>query len=46
MHAIRALASGSLVTAVGAQLGYDTPAAFSVMFRRETGMPPSTFRPG
>ncbi|MEU0539691.1 helix-turn-helix transcriptional regulator [Nocardia sp. NPDC005978] len=44
-HALRAVATGETVTAVAAHLGYDTPAAFSVMFQRETGSPPSAFRP-
>ncbi len=45
VHAIHALALGDSVTAVAADLGYDTPAAFSVMFQRETGTPPSAFHP-
>ncbi|GAB3574315.1 helix-turn-helix transcriptional regulator [Amycolatopsis endophytica] len=44
LHAITLLATGTPVTAVAATLGYDTPAAFTAMFRRETGMAPSTFR--
>ncbi len=44
-HAMRALMSGAAVTAVAAELGYETPAAFSVMFHREMRMPPSAFRP-
>ncbi|MFE3189518.1 AraC family transcriptional regulator [Nocardia sp. NPDC059240] len=43
-HALRALAAGRTVTAIAAELGYDTPAAFSVMFQRETGSAPSAFR--
>ncbi|MFJ8812425.1 AraC family transcriptional regulator [Amycolatopsis thermoflava] len=43
LHAIRLLAAGATVTAVASALGYDTPAAFTVMFRRETGSAPSGF---
>lgn len=43
-HAMHALAAGATVTTIAAELGYDTPAAFSVMFQRETGLPPSAFR--
>ncbi|MEU7140917.1 helix-turn-helix transcriptional regulator [Nocardia sp. NPDC046473] len=44
-HAMRALASGRPVTAVATELGYATPAAFSVMFHAETSAPPSAFHP-
>ncbi|MEV5651824.1 helix-turn-helix transcriptional regulator [Nocardia sp. NPDC052254] len=44
LHAVRALLSGATVTAVAGDLGYDTPAAFTVMFQRETGASPSAFR--
>ncbi|MGX1806154.1 AraC family transcriptional regulator [Nocardia sp. NPDC055321] len=43
-HALHALAAGSSVTAIAGELGYDTPAAFSVMFQRATGSPPTVFR--
>jgi AraC-like DNA-binding protein len=29
---------------VALDLGYDSPSAFSAMFRRELGVPPSHFR--
>ncbi|MFB7715880.1 helix-turn-helix domain-containing protein [Nocardia sp. NPDC056100] len=43
-HAMHALMGGATVTSVAMDLGYDTPAAFSVMFQRETGTAPSAFR--
>ena len=41
--ALSRLASGDTVTAVALDLGYDSPAAFSTMFRRALGRPPSHF---
>lgn len=46
LHAIRLLSEGQTVTQVATALGYDTPAAFSAMFRKQTGTTPSSFRPG
>lgn len=43
LHAIGLLATGMPVATVATTVGYDNPAAFAVMFRRETGTPPSTF---
>ncbi|SHF91451.1 transcriptional regulator, AraC family [Streptoalloteichus hindustanus] len=45
LHAIRLLSQKRTVTQVATALGYDTPAAFSAMFRRQTGATPSSFRP-
>jgi AraC-like DNA-binding protein len=41
--ALPRLAEGRSVTAVALDLGYDSPAAFSTMFRRLTGKPPSLY---
>lgn len=45
LHAIRLLSAGGTVTQAAAALEYDTPAAFSVMFRKQSGTPPSSFQP-
>ncbi|WP_067692763.1 AraC family transcriptional regulator [Nocardia jejuensis] len=45
LHAIRLLSAGATVTGVATALGYDTPAAFSAMFRRQVGRTPNSFRP-
>ncbi|WP_029535455.1 AraC family transcriptional regulator [Saccharopolyspora spinosa] len=45
LHAIRLLSAGRTVTQVAAALAYDTPAAFSVMFRKQSGTTPSSFQP-
>lgn len=44
VYAVHALGVGDSVTTVSADLGYDTPAAFSAMFQRETRTSPSAFR--
>jgi AraC-like DNA-binding protein len=41
--ALPLLAEGRSVTAVALDLGYESPAAFSTMFRRLTGKPPSLY---
>jgi len=48
LTALPRLADGESVTAIALDLGYDSPAAFSTMFRRLLGVPPSRYaeRPG
>jgi AraC-like DNA-binding protein/quercetin dioxygenase-like cupin family protein len=41
--ALPRLARGDLVTNVALDLGYDSPAAFTVMFKRMTGVAPSSY---
>jgi len=41
--ALPRLAAGESVTAIALDLGYDSPAAFSTMFRRLLGVPPSRY---
>lgn len=43
--ALQRLAAGETVTAVAFEIGYESPAAFSTMFRRLLGIPPSRYRP-
>ncbi|KZM72504.1 helix-turn-helix transcriptional regulator [Nocardia terpenica] len=43
LHAVRLLSAGRGVTQVAAALGYDTPAAFTAMFRTQLGRTPSSF---
>ena len=43
VHAIPLLAAGHTVTAIATDLGYATPAAFTTMFRRVAGAPPSSY---
>ncbi len=43
LYALPAIASGRSVTAVALDLGYESPAAFSAMFRRCMGTAPSYF---
>ena len=43
LEAIRRLAEGKPVTAVAMDLGYESPGAFSTMFRRALGVTPRTF---
>lgn len=43
--ALPRLAAGELVTSIALDLGYDTPAGFSTMFRRALGVAPSAYRP-
>lgn len=45
MAALPRLAAGEPVTTVALDLGYDSPAAFSTMFRRHLGAPPSRYQP-
>jgi len=42
MEAIRKLDGGEAVTTVASDLGYDSPSAFSAMFRRTLGVTPGT----
>jgi AraC-like DNA-binding protein len=39
--ALPLLAAGERVTSVALDLGYDSPASFSTMFRRALGVPPT-----
>lgn len=43
LNALTQLAAGRPVTAVALELGYDSPGAFSTMFRKKLGHPPSEF---
>ena len=43
MAALSRLAAGASVTTVALELGYESPGAFSTMFRRQLGRAPSTF---
>ena len=43
LEAIRRLGEGAPVTAVAIDLGYESPSAFSTMFRRSLGVPPRAF---
>ncbi len=43
LESIRRLAAGAPVTAVAVDLGYDSPSAFSTMFRRSLGIAPRAF---
>ncbi|CAM3878195.1 AraC family transcriptional regulator [Bordetella tumulicola] len=43
MEALTRLASGQSVTAVAMDLGYDSPSAFTAMFRRTLGCPPRSY---
>ena len=43
MEALRRLATGDPITVVALDLGYATPSAFTYMFRRTLGLPPSRF---
>lgn len=44
LRALAWIAEGRPILAVALDLGYDSPSAFSAMFRRELGAPPSRFR--
>lgn len=46
MAALSRLAAGASVTTVALDLGYDSPGAFSTMFRRQLGRAPSAFLAG
>ena len=43
LEALRRLGDGEPVTTVALDLGYATPSAFTYMFRRALGVPPSRF---
>lgn len=43
VHAVTLLARGTPVTAVASGVGYDTPSAFTAMFRRTLGAPPTAY---
>ena len=43
LESIRRLAEGAPVTSVAIDLGYDSPSAFSTMFRRSLGIAPRAF---
>ncbi|MFA7669615.1 MAG: helix-turn-helix transcriptional regulator [Burkholderiaceae bacterium] len=45
LHAVRLLSAGHPVTEVALELGYESPSAFSAMFRRSLGATPRTFLP-
>jgi AraC-like DNA-binding protein len=44
MAALQRLARGEPVTTIALDLGYDSPAAFTTMFKRLTGVAPSRYR--
>ena len=44
-HLPARLAEGTPVTTVAIDLGYESPSAFSTMFRRSLGVVPRTFLP-
>ncbi|MGQ0655952.1 MAG: AraC family transcriptional regulator, partial [Betaproteobacteria bacterium] len=44
LRALGWIAEGRPILSVALDLGYDSPSAFSAMFRRELGAPPSHFR--
>jgi AraC-like DNA-binding protein len=44
LRALGWIAEGRPIVEVALELGYDSPSAFSAMFRRELGAPPSRFR--
>ncbi|WP_284734699.1 AraC family transcriptional regulator [Sphingosinicella terrae] len=44
MDALSMLASGQSITVVAFEVGYDSPSAFSAMFRRAFGVPPSQYQ--
>lgn len=44
LRALAWIAEGRPILTVAIDLGYDSPSAFSAMFKREFGMPPSTYR--
>lgn len=44
--ALPRLAAGEAITTIAIDLGYESPAAFTTMFKRLIGMPPSRYRPG
>lgn len=44
MQALSLLASGRAVTTIAFDVGYDSPSAFTAMFHRAFGMPPSQYQ--
>ncbi len=46
LESIRRLADGAPVTTVAPDLGYESPSAFSTMFRRALGVAPRAFNAG
>jgi AraC-like DNA-binding protein len=44
LRALSWIAEGRPILEVAIELGYESPSAFSAMFRRELGAPPSSFR--
>jgi AraC-like DNA-binding protein len=44
LRALGWIAEGRPILEVAMELGYDSPSAFSAMFRRELGVPPTSFR--
>jgi AraC-like DNA-binding protein len=44
LRALSWIAEGRPILEVARDLGYESPSAFSAMFRRELGAPPSHFR--
>ena len=44
LQALGWIAEGRAILEVALELGYDSPSAFSAMFRRELGAPPSAFK--
>lgn len=44
LRALAWIAEGRAILAVSLDLGYDSPSAFSAMFKREFGLPPSQYR--
>ena len=44
LRALAWIAEGRPILAVALDLGYDSPSAFSAMFKREFGLPPSHYR--
>ena len=45
MHALTLLSEGQSVTTVAFDVGYDSPSAFTAMFQRSFGVPPSLYQP-
>lgn len=45
MEAVSLLAMGQPVTTVAFDVGYESPSAFTAMFHRSFGAPPSQYRP-
>ncbi|MEZ5498109.1 MAG: helix-turn-helix transcriptional regulator [Steroidobacteraceae bacterium] len=43
MHALSLLSAGQSITQVAFEVGYDSPSAFTAMFHRAFGVPPSQF---